>query len=207
MKMAQFKFGECKIPEQVSMELAKKQSTLASAHVEKILRILMTGASNMLGDMKSLDVPKAIVFRKPDGTFIAGAKVEFHRNPDDPDNLASGNWSYIWTFYESDLEGASITEVSTNMLTFNYFSAAADKLYRIKFTDDGVGLLMFNLILEQISHWLDENASDGDVQTLVSPGVMEAACETKNGTIVKSLTPDGDIKVLIKGDNKYQDAV
>lgn len=200
-------FLDSKIPQNVSMAMAKNNSSLASQHVEKVLRVLMTGASNMLGEMKSLDTPKAIAFRKPDGSFIAGAKVEYNKNPDDPDNPASGNWSYIWTFKEQDLNGAVITDVNTNILTFDYFRRAADKLFRMKFSDDGVGIMMFNLILDGISQWLDENAVDGDERSLVSTGVMEAACAVENGVVTKSLTPQGEIKELIKGDDTYQNPV
>lgn len=205
--MSVVNFSDSKIPQNVSMELAKNNSTLAAQHVEKVLRVLMTGASNMLGEMKSLDTPKAVAFRKPDGSFIAGAKVAYNKNPDDPDNPASGNWSYIWTFNEDELNGAVITDVNTNILTFDYFRRAADKLFRMKFTDDGVGIMMFNLILEGISQWLSENAVDNEERSLVSNGVMEAACKVENGVVSKALTPQGEIKELIKGDNEYQNPV
>ena len=187
--MSVVNFLDSKIPQNVSMELAKNNATLAAQHVEKVLRVLMTGASTMLGEMKSLDTPKGIAFRKPDGSFIAGAKVAYNKNPDDPDNPASGN-------------------VNTNILTFDYFRQAADKLFRMKFTDDGIGIMMFNLILEGISQWLDENATDAEENSLVSNGVMEAACKVENnGSVSKALTPVGEIKKLVKGDNEYQNPV
>ena len=77
----------------------------------------------------------------------------------------------------------------------------------MKFSDDGVGIMMFNLILDGISQWLDENAVDGDERSLVSTGVMEAACAVENGVVTKSLTPQGEIKELIKGDDTYQNPV
>lgn len=206
--MSVVNFLDSKIPQNVSMELAKNNATLAAQHVEKVLRVLMTGASTMLGEMKSLDTPKGIAFRKPDGSFIAGAKVAYNKNPDDPDNPASGNWSYAWSFNESDLDGAVVTDVNTNILTFDYFRQAADKLFRMKFTDDGIGIMIFNLILEGISQWLDENATDAEENSLVSNGVMEAACKVENnGSVSKALTPVGEIKKLVKGDNEYQNPV
>lgn len=201
------KFEETEIPEIVSRELANQCFTLGATHVGKVLKTLMTGASKLLGDTKDIETPKAIAFRRPDGTFVAGAKVEYHKNPDDPDNKAAGNWSYIWTFYEKDLEGASVIDFNSNNSAYSYIITAADKLYRMRFTDNATCITTIMVLLENISHWLEDNAKEGERQTVECPGAMVCSCEVKDGVVVKSIVPDGEVKVLIKGDDMYQDEI
>ncbi len=200
------KFEQTNIPEDLAKDLAQDNYTIGAVHLPKVLKVIMTGASKLLGSVKVIDKPMAIAFRKVDGSFIAGAKVEFHKNPDNPEDISAGNWSYIWTFYEKDLEGASIVNIN-NDTGFTHFITAASKLYHMNFHDNASALEMFNRLLDYISHWLDDNAKEGEEQILVSDGSMTAACTVKDGVVVKSIVPDGEVKVLIKGDDMYQDDV
>lgn len=205
--MSTKKLEETNIPELVSREMAANNYSLGATHVGKILKTVMTGASKLLGDLKDIETPKAIAFRRPDGTFVAGAKVEYHKNPDDPDNMSAGNWSYIWTFYEKDLDGASIVDFSSNNQVLSYIITAALKLFNMKFNDNGSCISSIMILLENISHWLEDNAKEGERQTIEYPGAMVASCEIKDGVVVKSIVPDGELKVMIKGDDMYQDDV
>lgn len=202
--MAEVKFEETRIPEDVSREMAESQLVLGAAHVGKILKVMVTGVSKLLGDVKDLKVPKSVKFTRPDGGFIAGARVEYHTNPDDPENPSAGNWSYVWTLTEEDIEGSTVIDISINTQVFTYFMEAASKLYNMKFNDTPTGIMMFNIILENLSHWLDDNAKEGEVQTLTCANALTASCEVKDGIVVKALVPDGDMKILIKNDDMYQ---
>lgn len=205
--MAELRLEETKIPEDVSKELATKQLGVASMHVGKIVKVMMTGTSKLLGSLKEISTPKAIAFRRPDGRFLAGAKVEFHSNPAEPDTPASGNWSYIWTFNEEDLADAKIITIGTNAESWQFFESAASKLYNMSFESESSGVMLINTLLEHISKWLDDNAKDAEVQRLVCPGCLIAECAVENGSVVKSIVPDGEMKVLIKGDDDYQDSI
>jgi len=203
----ELRFEETNLPEDVSREMANENVTLGAIHVPKVVKVLMVGVSKLLGDIKSTERAKAIAFRRLDGSFIAGAKVEYHPNTESPDDVSAGNWSYVWTFYEGDLEGADVTDMSTSNTVFSYFIIAADKLHRMKFTTEAMGMRLFNLILEGISHWLDDNAKDGEVSSIVMPGVLNASCTVVDGVVEKAIVPDGDVKTLIKSDNMMQEAV
>lgn len=205
--MAELRLEETKIPDDISKEMASNQLGVASMHVGKIVKVMMTGASKLLGSVKELNTPKAIAFRRPDGRFLAGAKVEFHKNPAEPDAPASGNWSYIWTFNEDDIAGAKVIDIGTNLEAWQFFESAATKLYRMTFDSEASGVMLINTLIEHISRWLDDNAKDGEVQRLTCPGSLIAECAVENGAVVKSIVPDGEMKVLIKGDDEYQDQI
>ncbi|MBR1987928.1 MAG: hypothetical protein IKA36_02690, partial [Clostridia bacterium] len=89
--MSELKFDETKIPENFSKTLVAKNFTFAAAHVNKIGRVILDAVSRCLGSIKDIDKKQAVVFKGLDNTFLAAAVVKYHKNEDDPDNLASGN--------------------------------------------------------------------------------------------------------------------
>lgn len=201
------KFEETKIPEDVSKAMADNNFIMGAIHAGKVIKVLGTGISKFLGDVKSLEVPMALRFSKMDGSFLAGMKVEYHKNPDDPENPSAGNWSYVWTFKEEDLEGANVTDFAKSVNAFSHFIACGAKLYNMRFQDHATASTLFNTFLEHVYHWLDDNAVEGEENTLIADGVFIAKCEVKDGKIIKAIIPDGNMKVLIKGDDLYQEAV
>lgn len=201
------RFDDTTIPEIVSNELAANTSfTLGAMHIGKFCKVLMTGASALIGTFKSVEKPKALSFKKLNGDFIAGAKIEYFKNPDDPDNAASGNWSYTWTFNEDDLSDADVVDIDSSTQVLNPFNAAASKLYRMRFNDNAGEVFAFNLLLETISSWLDENAKEGETVELITES-FTAKAVVKDGIVQKSIEPGADFKVMVKGDSEYQDQV
>lgn len=198
----ELKFEETKIPEDVSKEMVDNQIILGAIHLPKVIKVLGAATSKFLGKIKNLDVPMSLKFVREDGSFIAGMQVEYHKNPDDPENPSAGNWSYIWTFDEADLEGS---QAATFADAFFRFTECAAKLYGMRFESQSTAAQMFNIVLEHISHWLEDNARENEEATLIADGVFTAKSEVRDGKVVKAIIPDGDLKVLIKGDDMYQE--
>ena len=94
------KFKETSISEDFSRALAQQCFLLGPSHTPRIATVLFHGVSTCLGAMKNTTIPKAIVFRSLDSSFLAGAKVEYIANSDDPSNPSAGRWDYTWTFDE-----------------------------------------------------------------------------------------------------------
>lgn len=204
--MAEKKLKETDIPSDVTRDLLSKRIGVSVDHVEKVFKSLMVGVSKLLGEAKNLEKPKAIAIRRPDGQFIVGARVEFHKNQDDPNNIASGNWSYIWSFDETDVtEGATMIDIFQPQ-SWHYITSTALNLFNMRFTD-GLGPTIIATAVEHLSHWLDDNAKDGEVQKLIIDEALTAECAVEDGSVVKSIIPDGEVKVIIKGDDTYQDTV
>lgn len=199
------KITDTELFERIANALEYKAILLEPEHLGKVIKVLFYGGTKLLGSVKSVDTPKALTFRKADGTFICGAKVSFKKNPDNPDDISSGSWSYIWTFDEDDIRDATEIIVDTKMTVMEFFKAAGRTLFHMNFPDDSVANSIFNTIFELLGRYLDDNASADEVFTLTMPGIMEASSEVKDGKIIKTIVPDGEIKILIKDDDAYQE--
>lgn len=199
------KFSTTNIPEDFSRTLATQSFLIGPSHTPRIATTLFHGVSTCLGSMKNTTIPKAIVFRSLDHSFLAGAKIEYITNNDDPANPSAGRWDYTWTFYEEDLKGCDCVEVATNSLVSTYFISSGISLYNMKFAGQDVCISMMVLMIEMIINWLKENATESEPVTLTLDGVFKATASVENGKITMGLVPDGEMKVLIKDDNIIQE--
>lgn len=198
------KFKESKIPEDFSKALAAQNMLLGPTMAENAVTILFNGTSKCLADNKDLSVPKAVVFRRIDGTFLVAAVLRYVTNEDDPSNLASGQWNYSWTFDQEDIKDCKIIEMSNSLISM-YFYNAASSLYNLRFNDPAVCATVMNLMVEMIINWLKENTKDGEKSVLTLSGVFTAMGEVVDGEIEMAIVPDGDIKLLVKDDSAIQE--
>lgn len=198
------KFKESKIPEDFSKALAAQNMLLGPTMAENAVTILFNGTSKCLADNKDLSVPKAVVFRRIDGTFLVAAVLRYVTNEDDPSNLASGQWNYSWTFDQEDIKDCKIIEMSNSLISM-YFYNAASSLYNLRFNDPAVCATVMNLMVEMIINWLKENTKDGEKSVLTLSGVFTAMGEVVDGEIEMAIIPDGDIKLLVKDDSAIQE--
>lgn len=199
------KFKETSILEDFSRALAQQSFLLGPSHTPRIATVLFHGVSTCLGDMKNTTIPKALVFRSLDRSFLAGAKVEYIANSDDPSNPAAGRWDYTWTFYEDDLKGCDCVDVATNSLVTTFFVASGITLYNMRFAGPDLCIMMMTMMIEMIINWLKENATESEPAVLTLDGVFKATATVENGKIVMGIVPDGEMKVLIKDDSAIQE--
>lgn len=198
------KFKETQIPEDFARSIAQQSILLSPNYVERIANVLFTATSKCLGDVKDTTVPKAIVYRGIDNSFLAAAIVEYIKNEDDPTDMSAGQWSYVWTLSEDDISNCQAIDVRSNSLVVPYYYAALADKYHCSFNDRDSCLKMMTLMVEMIIHWVMENTKDGDETVLTLDGVFVAKGAVENGKIEVSIIPDGDMKVLIKNDAEIQ---
>jgi hypothetical protein len=201
------KFKESTIPEDFSRALSQQAMLCGPANTYKVATTVFHGVSSCLGAIKNKTVPKAIVFRAIDGSFIAGAKVEFIPNDEnDKSNPSDGRWDYTWSFYEDDMKGADVIEVATNSLIITYFTTSGANLFNMKFAGADICITMCTLTMEMIKKWLTDNVTPNDPSaTLTLEGVFTATGNIVDGKIELGLSPSGEMKVLVKGDDKIQE--
>lgn len=199
------KFKETNIPEDFSRALASQSFLIGPSHTPRIATVLFHGVSRCLGSMKNTTIPKAVVFRSLDSSFLAGAKVEYIANADDPSNPSAGRWDYTWTFYEEDLKGCDCIDVSSNALVSTFFISSASDLYNMRFAGQDVCVLMMVMMIEMIINWLKENVSESEPMMMTLDGVFKATAAVENGKITMGIVPDGEMKVLIKDDSAIQE--
>lgn len=199
------KFKETNISEDFSRSLAQQCFLIGPSHTPRIMTVLFHGVSSCLAAMKNTTIPKAVVFRSLDHSFLAGAKVEYIANADDPSNPSAGRWDYTWTFYEDDLKGCDCVEVANNTLVCTYFISSAITLYNMKFAGQELCITMMTMLVEMMINWLKENATETEPAILSMDGVFKATAAVENGKIVMGVVPDGEMKVLIKDDSAIQE--
>lgn len=200
------KFKETSIAEDFSKALAKQCMLLGPSTVPYIATVLFHGTSSALGAVKNTTVPKAVVFRSLDHTFLAAAKVEYIANDDDPTNPAAGRWDYTWTFYEDDIKGADVIDVATNSLMTTYYTTSGANLYNMKFQSQETCIMMMIMMIEMIIAFLKDNVTEDEPVTLTLDEVFKASASIVDGKIEMGIVPDGAMKVLIKDDSVIQEA-
>ena len=199
------KFKETTIPETVSKASTTNGYAAGAPHIYRVATVLFHGISSCLGSIKNTTVPKAIIFKNIDGSFLAGAKVEYVPNEDDPSNPAAGRWDYTWTFYEEDLKGAECIDATVNTLIGTCLTSSALSLYNMRYESVPCAILLSVIVLETIKGWLTENAQESEDTILVLDGVFKASSRVVDGKIEMGIVPSGEMKVLIKNDSMIQE--
>lgn len=199
-------FKETHIPEDFSMALESHQLLCGPSHVFKVAKTVFHGISSCLGSMKNVSIPKAIIIRSIDHSFLAGAKVEYIPNKDDKNNPAAGRWDYTWTTFEDDLKGADCIDIASNSIVASCMQASGYELFNMKFNDSATAIYMATLLIEMIIDWVKENTTEVESASLVLDGAFKATGVVENGKVVVGIVPAGEMKVLIKDDNMIQEA-
>lgn len=159
--------------------------------------------SKFLGDSKSQDTPVSLVIEDLKGNFLMAGIVEYH--PNEEDASKPGNWSYVMTFDEKDVENTTIYKSNDSHFQ-RYVANALYTMYNASFTDNNsLGHLQQCVIVFATSliEWLNNNAEAED-RELVFEKYFIARTGVEDGTIIKSITPDEETKIFIKGDATIQ---
>lgn len=201
------KFKETTLPEDYVNTLDLQHSIgCTAANAYKVITSVIHGVSTCLNAIKDTSVPKAVVFRGVDGSFIGAGKVEFMPNKDDPKNPSSGRWDYTWTFYEDDIAGADVIDVSTNSMALTYFTASAANLFNMRFNATDICVAMCTVAIEAIRKWLMDNTTTTEPESAITlEGVFKGTGSLVDGKIEIGLVPAGEMKVLIKDDKDIQE--
>ena len=155
----------------------EKNMNVSWEHTDKVLDVLVHGTTECLSNIKSKDYPVAFVFREQNEEFIAAAIIEFFEGKGDE----VGNWSYTWTFNESDIpeNARKISPYDQEFLSF--FRSSAFSKY---------GMLFDAL----------DNASETEEWGVKLDGVIQFRVVVENGEKLLSAEADGEIKQIVKDD-------
>ena len=197
------KLMESQIPQNFATGLYNDKSyDLSGQHTEMMADIIFTGVSNALGAIKTKEQPVAFIFKKNNDEFICGAVIKFIPNDDDP--TKAGSWSYVWTFDKEDIPANAKLIGCEDANIIAYFRGVARNKYGAAFRDQAAITECTRYLMQTISKWLDENASDQEEVGVELEGVFQATVAVENGIKYKALVPEGEIKKLIKDDSAIE---
>ena len=190
------KFNETTIPMVYSQKIGESDLDWDANWTRKIYEVVVTGISDFLALAKSKNNKVAVAVKDLKGNFMMGAVVEYHTNEIDD---MPGNWSYAFTFDETDLEGATVY-LTTDTQFQKQLALTAYGLHRIQFEMEMHIETLIELCVTVLKQWLDMNAKENEVVDVTLDGYFEASVAIENGEKVMAITPDEPIKRIIKGD-------
>lgn len=191
------KFSDTKLPIYWSDRLYQEhQFNFDGAHLDKCVYTLFVATADLLNKNKSKDKPTSLIFEKMNNVFLAAATVEFIPG----ENGEPGNWTLSWTFDENDLPANTQKNYFNNVLSFSYFKAASISKWGMNFKTDSNLVIIMLECLEDIKHWLDENAKEGEEVSIEFPDICVGRVIVENGVKIFGLEAEGPVKMGIKDD-------
>lgn len=172
---------------------------------ERVYKSFIAATSTYLSKVKIAkeDEAVALVLTDINGVFKFAGIVEYHENETDGDE--PGNWSYVLTFNEEDVNSVA----SKKKLTKFLYGDDAFKLVFDKVSYD-IGGIQFEherymydaclLCVDSLIGVLDREANDADQIDIVLDGYFVASVAVEGGEKVFAITPDGAMKKIIKSD-------
>lgn len=172
---------------------------------ERIYKAVIAAVSTYLGKVKVANPEQAVslVLTDINGSFKFAGIVEYHENENNKDE--PGNWSYVLTFNEEDLESVSKKrdlkkylfgdDAFKNILDTVAYDVASIQFEHSRYMYDACLIAVDTLI-----GVLDKEAKENEVVDIEMPGYFVASVAVESGVKVFSITPEGAMKELIKGD-------
>ncbi len=158
-------------------------------------------ASDFLGLVKSRDVKTALIVSDLKGKFRFGAIVAYHPNENED---IPGNWSFEMTFNEDDIPKDARTYTSTDTQFLRVLATVAKDLHNFRYAAPETVPEILVLVIDTLKTWLDMNAVEGEEKSIELPGYFTAVVAIENGEKIFSITPDGNLKRLVKGDSELE---
>lgn len=172
---------------------------------ERVYKSFIAATSTYLSKVKIAkeDEAVALVLTDINGVFKFAGIVEYHENETDGDE--PGNWSYVLTFNEEDVNSVASKKKLTKFLY-------GDDSFKLVFDKVGydIGGIQFEherymydaclLCVDSLIGVLDREANDADQVDIVLDGYFVASVAVEGGEKVFAITPDGAMKKIIKSD-------
>ena len=177
---------------------------------ERLIKTVITSFAVYLSHRKvsKADEATALVLQDINGNFKFASIVEYHINESNPDE--PGNWSFVMTFNKDDLEDLEKRKtVKKYLVGDDTFRRIIDKcgydVGGLQFERDTFYHDSCIIVIDTLTQVLDHEAKEGEVVDIEMPGYFTMSVAVENGTKIFSITPDGQLKALIKSDVALDD--
>lgn len=190
------KLMESSIPQNLADKLAPLGLEWPTVQTEPFAQVLFTAMSDFLGIAKSKENKVALIVNKQgnDEFLMAGIVSYFPGTTEEE----AGNWDYRLTFDKEDIKDCKILTADSVQFV-NIMGTTAKRLINADLIAMYIPSLIINTV-EALIQWLDNNAKETEKESLELPGYFIASVAVEEGEKVMSITPDGAMKRLIKGD-------
>lgn len=190
------KLMESSIPQNLADKLAPLALQWPTIQTEPFFQVMVTAMSEFLGIAKSKENKVALLISKPGNEeFLMAGIVSYFPGESEEE---AGNWDYRLTFDKEDIKECKIL-TADSVQFINVMVTTANRLINADLMAVYITQLIVNSV-ESLIQWLDNNAKETEKESLELPGYFIASVAIEEGEKVMSITPDGAMKRLIKGD-------
>lgn len=191
------KLTETTLLQNTSKNLFNNKINVDPNEVPFIIDSLIASFGEFLGMNKIKDGKVGLALEDLKGNFKMGGIVGYTANEDAD---MPGSWWLELTFDGEDLKDVT-TKFKTTDTTFQTnFTNVCHKLHHMYYQAPELIQTMIITVVDSIISWLDENAKENEEVTLELPNYFVATVAVENGEKIMSITPDGNIKRLVKDD-------
>jgi len=201
MEVIGMNFNETSISAKFSQDITNLGVDIQPQYTHYLFDSLFMAVSDFLGIVKSKDVKTALVIADLKGNFRFAALVGYHPNENED---IPGNWSFEFTFNENDIDKNVKVYNSTDTQFLRVLATCAKDLHNFRYASPELVPDVLVLIIDTLKSWLDLNAVEGEEKTIELPGFFTASVAIENGEKIFSVTPDGNLKRLVKGDAELE---
>lgn len=190
-------FNETTISAKFAQDIRNLDVELQPQYAHYLFDSLFMSVADFLGLVKSKDVKTALIISDLKGNFRFGAFIAYHPNENED---VPGNWSFEMSFDEEDIPKDAKVYTSTDTQFLRVLANTAKDLHSFRYSAPETVPEIMVLVIDTLKNWLDANAAEGEEKTIELPGFFTAAVAIEKGEKIFSVTPDGNIKRLAKGD-------
>lgn len=197
-----FEFGETSIPSMFQVDLRENFGiNWFDSRAADFYRVLFATMADVLKLNQSKDTPRVGLTMKDDkGTFKMGAILVFQK-PEEGSEDDTGNWYLQMTFDEADMTDLDISTDNHSDVFVRCASIEASNICYGRFRSTEVMYNMMNTAIDEITKFLDKNASETEEVEVTLRGLFTASVAVENGVKVMSIVPGEYIKQIIKNDS------
>ena len=190
-------YNETSMPDMFSKETKLNNFDVSRDAAHYVLDVTIGATTEALKQLKSKEYPLAFVYKTRKDEFIAAAVVNYNDKK---------NWDYFWTFDKAEVPENAHILTADDPKNASYFRGFGASKYGMGFDGVDAIYILTNNILYTISKWLDENAKDDETVEveLTGTGIFSVSVNDK-GEKEKKIVVDGEYKVEVKDDDKYEE--
>lgn len=183
----------------LEVNLKAEQLKLQSSHAFKMYDIIFRSLAEVCNLYRKDDNSTiAATIRDLKGNLILAGVLKWH-NPED-EEAVDGNWSFVFTTDEADLEGSTQINISDSQFAI-VFSNIGIEMYNMRISDTLFITRYTVIALNTLIDHLRVNAKEDEKLTITTEkDYFKASSQIVNGEVEIGFVPGDKLKELIKND-------
>ena len=183
-------------------EAEREYSLPAEGAIEAIpdlFKCTIASITNFLANTKKKGEKSTLVIRDEKRNFLLAGIVTY----EDPEEEGTpGNWEYSLTFNEDDIKDATIVTECTDLGFVDMVIHTARYECRLELQTPTQCLAILRCTSSTLRMWLDQNAKENEKVEISLEDVFIASVEVEDGEKIFGITPDGEMKSMLKKNDK-----